>query len=144
MIEIKLPDLSRVALAPGDVLLVRCDRVIDRYDAHSIEQLLRNYFPGNEIAVLGPGLELAIVQPTDRERVEAVPSEQPVEPINIARIELPARGVAFPKVPPPLRPLLVRVLEALSEELREPGRRAGRSEVLLMNEIRRVFEETAA
>lgn len=69
-------------------------------------------------------------------------SVQSVEPINIPRIQLPVD--AFSKIQSPLRPLLLRVLEILREELREPGHCAGRSEVLLMNGIRRAFEETPA
>jgi len=47
---------------------------------------------------------------------------------------------AFPKVPVELRPLFLDVMDALRDELREPGHRAGRSEVLLMNQIRHLFE----
>jgi len=65
-IEIKLPDLSRVALEPGDVLLVRTQRSISMQDAHDIRERLRMHFPDNDAVVLGPGVELAVVRPLER------------------------------------------------------------------------------
>lgn len=62
-IEIKLPDLSRVALEPGDVLLVRVAHQIDQSTAHAIKEAVKSHFPGHDVAVLGQGAELSVVRP---------------------------------------------------------------------------------
>jgi hypothetical protein len=49
-------------------------------------------------------------------------------------------GFAFPKIPTELRPLFVRVMDVVTEELREPGHRASAQEAMVRNRIRHVFE----
>lgn len=62
-IEIKLPNLSRVALEPGDTLLVRSPHMIDSATADAWKAKLGEYFPGHQVVVLGGGLELSVVRP---------------------------------------------------------------------------------
>lgn len=62
-IEIKLPDLSRVALEPGEVLLVRTARRIDQITAHLIREAVKRHFPDHDVVVLGDGMELSVIRP---------------------------------------------------------------------------------
>lgn len=74
MIEIKLPDLSRVRLEPGDVLVVRVQGAISMKTAQEIRVRVGEHFPNNDVVVLSQGVELAVVRPADGERVAAPPS----------------------------------------------------------------------
>jgi hypothetical protein len=62
-IEIKLPDLSRVALEPGDVILVRWAGHMDEENARKLKMRLNEAFPGHKIAILPSGMELSVVRP---------------------------------------------------------------------------------
>lgn len=64
-IEIKLPDLSRVALEPGDKLLVRHPKRISQAAAEAITANLKREFPDHMVMFMDDGLELAVVRPTD-------------------------------------------------------------------------------
>ncbi len=50
-------------------------------------------------------------------------------------------GFAFPNVPSGLRPLFVAVLDAVTNAMREPGHAASIPEVMLRNDLRRLFEQ---
>jgi hypothetical protein len=63
MIEIKLPDLSRVVLEPGDVLFVRTQRLITMREAHEIHDRLCAFFPGNDVVVHDLGFEFSRLAP---------------------------------------------------------------------------------
>lgn len=58
-------DLSRVALAPGDVLIVRVQAAVmdDAYAEH-IKAMLGPLFPGNKILLMPDVVELAVLRPT--------------------------------------------------------------------------------
>ena len=65
-IEIKIADLSRVVLEPGDVLLVRYNRPnLDMAQAQTIRERLSAHFPGHDIVVLTDGVQLSVVRPRD-------------------------------------------------------------------------------
>ena len=66
-IEIKLPDLSRVALEPGDTLLCRVggNSLVDMAQAERIRQQLRDHFPGHDVVVLAAAVEVSVVRPRD-------------------------------------------------------------------------------
>lgn len=57
-------DVRRVALHPGDVVVARtAGPYITAEQAHSIRDLLRQTFPGHEVLVLGPGVDIDVVEP---------------------------------------------------------------------------------
>lgn len=62
-IEIKISDLSRVELAPGDVLIFRYPLRISQDSAAAIRKNLSIAFPGHRIGILDDGGELAVVRP---------------------------------------------------------------------------------
>jgi len=64
-LEIKIADLSRVALEPGDVLLARVDGPIDMAQAEAIRKRLKWYFPGHDVVVVDGSVELSVVRPRD-------------------------------------------------------------------------------
>lgn len=74
MIEIRLADLSRVALEPRDVLVVRSPHVISHDQAIAIRAALQQHFPDNDAVILGDGIELAVIRLPDGERIEVVPA----------------------------------------------------------------------
>jgi hypothetical protein len=61
VIEIKLPDLSRVALEPGDVLLVRCG-TLSAPEARLVKLRLSQVFPGHEIVLISSEVEVSVVR----------------------------------------------------------------------------------
>jgi hypothetical protein len=64
-IEIKLPDLARVALEPGDKILVRYPKRITQAAAEAISANLNKIFPDHAVMILDDGLDLAVIRPTD-------------------------------------------------------------------------------
>lgn len=62
-IEIKLPDLSRVALEPGDTLLLRCAGLLSDAQVHLIKLRLSQAFPGHEIVMISSDVEVSVVRP---------------------------------------------------------------------------------
>lgn len=62
-IEIKLPDLSRVALEPGDTLLLRCVGQLSEAQVRLIQLRLTQAFPGNKIVMISSQVELSVVRP---------------------------------------------------------------------------------
>ena len=62
-IEIKISDLSRLELAPGDVLIYRHPLRISQDSVAAIRSNLSKAFPGHRIGILDDGGELAVVRP---------------------------------------------------------------------------------
>lgn len=63
-IEIKLPDLSRVALEPGDAILVRVSHgLLSMADSERIERRIKAKLPGHEVLVASGNIELAVIRP---------------------------------------------------------------------------------
>ena len=60
------------------------------------------------------------------------------------RADQEIESFAFQKVPVELRPLFIAVSNVVMEELREPGHRADRIEVVIQNRIRHAFEAASA
>lgn len=63
-IEIKLADLSRVALEPGDALLLRCNDKLTQAQAGLIKLRLTQAFPGREIVMISGHAEVSVVRPS--------------------------------------------------------------------------------
>jgi hypothetical protein len=66
-IEIKLLDLSRVALEPGDVLLVRLNSFFTQAQIGLMKLRLSQIFPGHETVFFSADVELSVVRPTPSE-----------------------------------------------------------------------------
>jgi len=62
-IEIKIADLSRVELAPGDVLVYRHPLRITQASADAIKKNLAEAFPAHRIGVVDEGAELVVLRP---------------------------------------------------------------------------------
>jgi hypothetical protein len=60
---IKIEDLQRVQLKPGDVLAVRLHRPVPCSDQGRIIAQLKRVFPDNEVIILERGLELCVIAP---------------------------------------------------------------------------------
>lgn len=63
--EIKISDLSRVALSPDDVLVYRAPNFLDRATHERLMNAFRQAIPGTRVLVHEGGGELAVVTPTD-------------------------------------------------------------------------------
>lgn len=63
-IEIKLSDISRVALEEGDILIYRNPKRISQASAALIKKELGRVFAGHRIGIVDEGGELAVVRPT--------------------------------------------------------------------------------
>jgi hypothetical protein len=87
-IEIKISDLSRVELAPGDVVIYRHPLRISEAAAAAIRNNLSKAFPGHRIGILEDGAELAVVRPiptTDpalADRLDAIVEELTADTAN--------------------------------------------------------------
>ena len=60
--ELKIEDLQRVRLAPGDVLVVRYEGCIPSRMEMYLQGYLRGLFPNNEILVLDGNVELSVIE----------------------------------------------------------------------------------
>lgn len=61
-VEIKISDLSRVALEPGDVLVLRTPFSVDKATQAEIRADLAEYFPGHKVIIMSNNVELAVVR----------------------------------------------------------------------------------
>jgi hypothetical protein len=66
-VEIELSDLARVALAPGDVVVLRVDTRLTHEQAASMKDALGNVWPDNRCIVLDGGAALSVVTPAGAE-----------------------------------------------------------------------------
>jgi hypothetical protein len=62
-IEITIADLSRVALEPGDILLIRSPKRLTLQSVDSLKKAIREGLPGHRVLVLEEGLDLAVIRP---------------------------------------------------------------------------------
>jgi hypothetical protein len=62
-VEIKISDLSRVVLGPGDVLVLRTPFPVDKATQAEIRADLDEYFPGHKVVIMSNNVELAVVRP---------------------------------------------------------------------------------
>ena len=58
----ELPEVRILRLQPGDVLVLQCEKFLDREEAHYITQQLAARFPGHEAIVLDGGVTLDIAR----------------------------------------------------------------------------------
>jgi hypothetical protein len=65
-IRIELPDLSRVVLEPGDVLLVRTQKRLSQAEVHALRVRLGACF-ANPVVVAPRDFEFAVIRPTTRD-----------------------------------------------------------------------------
>lgn len=69
--ELKIEDCARLELAPGDVIVYRHPKAVDRFAAAKIKDELGKGFPDHRILVLDDGAELSAIRPTDPEEDNA-------------------------------------------------------------------------
>lgn len=62
-VEIKISDLSRVALEPGDVLVLRTPFSVDKATQAEIRADLDEYFPGHKVIIISNNVEMSVVRP---------------------------------------------------------------------------------
>lgn len=74
-VEIKLSDLSRIDLQPGDVLVYRHPKRIDRASAERIRAEIKKAFPGRRCCVIDEGAELAVLRPVDAQGGGSAPAD---------------------------------------------------------------------
>lgn len=60
---IELEDVKRLALRPGDVLVVRSSRPLTWEQMDDARALLQRNFPDHEVIVLGQGIDLEVMRP---------------------------------------------------------------------------------
>lgn len=75
-IELKLADLSRLDLRPGDVLVFRHEKRISQASVRYIKDECAKAIPGHRVMVLDDGLELAVLRPVEQ-GVESSPAAAP-------------------------------------------------------------------
>jgi hypothetical protein len=59
--EIKIDDLQRVRLKPGDVLVVRWEGAIPPSEQERVRDFLGRIFPDNEVLILTHGARLVVI-----------------------------------------------------------------------------------
>lgn len=69
-----IPEVKRITVHPGDVLLVESDRHLAVEETDAIVERLQRVLPGNKVMVLGPGLTVSVVEPDEGlSRIEVIP-----------------------------------------------------------------------
>lgn len=58
----ELPEVRILRLEPGDVLVLQCEKFLDREEASYITEQVAAYFPGHEAIVLDGGVTLDIAR----------------------------------------------------------------------------------
>lgn len=64
-VKIELPDLSRVELAPGDILIYQSPAMIGQAAAEAIKARLGKVLSGHCVLVLEDGAKLAVLRPVE-------------------------------------------------------------------------------
>lgn len=128
-LEIRLPDLSRVALEPGDAILVRTQReLLSEHQAAQIKARIADRLPGHEVLVIAAGTELAVLRPVvdelRRKYEEAIQR-------NSQPTVLPPSTVHVPDA----AGLRGRIMVMINEATSDPGHRMSLPMVALGNEI---------
>lgn len=115
-IEIKLPDLSRVALEEGDAILLRVHKHFSMADLQHIESRIKLKLPGHEVLIVSGDIELAILRPV---RLDPNPRILPPSTVHV----------------PDAAGLRGRIMVMVNQATSEPGRRMSLPMVALGNEI---------
>jgi hypothetical protein len=55
-------EVTRIALKPGDVVLVKCKEPVEDEHADRIRELCKQAFPDNQVVVVDDTLELSVVE----------------------------------------------------------------------------------
>jgi len=56
-----IPDVQRIRLRPGDVLVLSYDRMLSYPEQERVVEKMKSVFPNNRTLVLGGGITLAVV-----------------------------------------------------------------------------------
>lgn len=63
--EVKIEDLQRVHLKPGDVIILRTDACLPMRAIQEMKNRLKRLFPDNEALILDRGLEMFVAGKSD-------------------------------------------------------------------------------
>jgi hypothetical protein len=59
--EIRIEDLQRVHLGPGDVLIVRTAHIPSKAATDALHEYLHDVFPANRVLIVSRGTDLSVV-----------------------------------------------------------------------------------